>query len=148
MNWDDLRIVAAVRDTGTYAGAGAKLRIDETTVGRRLVRIERTLGIRLFEAIDGARKPTRQCEVVLGHVQEPWSASRWQFPTEGAFRKDGCCWTVVGRLHQYAGGLVSCRSPSIMILQLGRRHHRRQSGRTWRTPVWRDHGLYRHRCCG
>src|SRR5450755_2233071 len=69
MNWDDLRIVAAVRDTGTYAGAGAKLRIDETTVGRRLARIERTLGIRLFEAIDGARKPTRQCEVVLGHVQ-------------------------------------------------------------------------------
>jgi len=69
MNWDDLRIVAAVRDAGTYAGAGARLRIDETTVGRRLARIERTLGIRLFEAIDGARKPTRQCEVVLGHVQ-------------------------------------------------------------------------------
>jgi DNA-binding transcriptional LysR family regulator len=69
MNWDDLRIVAAVRDAGTYAGASARLRIDETTVGRRLARIERTLGIRLFEAVDGARKPTRQCEIVLGHVQ-------------------------------------------------------------------------------
>jgi DNA-binding transcriptional LysR family regulator len=69
MNWDDLRIVAAVRDEGTYAGASARLRIDETTVGRRLARIQRTLGVRLFEAVDGLRKPTRQCEMVLTHVQ-------------------------------------------------------------------------------
>jgi len=69
MNWDDFRIVAAVRDAGTYAGAGVRLRINETTVGRRLARIERTLGIRLFEAIDGMRRPTRQCEIVLSHVQ-------------------------------------------------------------------------------
>lgn len=69
MNWDDLRIVAAVRDEGTYAGASARLRIDETTVGRRLARIERALGLRLFEAVDGVRKPTRQCETVLAHIQ-------------------------------------------------------------------------------
>jgi DNA-binding transcriptional LysR family regulator len=69
MNWDDLRIVAAVRDAGTYAGAGVRLRIDETTVGRRLARIERALGVRLFEAADGARKPTAACEAVLAHVQ-------------------------------------------------------------------------------
>jgi DNA-binding transcriptional LysR family regulator len=68
MNWDDLRIVAAIRDEGTFAGAGARLRIDETTVGRRLRRIERTLGVRLFEAADGLRKPTAQCERVLAHV--------------------------------------------------------------------------------
>src|SRR4051794_36903875 len=69
MKWDDLRILAAVRDEGTYAGAGARLRIDETTVGRRLARIQRTLGLRLFEAVDGVRKPTRQCETVLAHVE-------------------------------------------------------------------------------
>jgi DNA-binding transcriptional LysR family regulator len=68
MNWDDLRIVAAIRDEGTFAGASARLRIDETTVGRRLRRIEKTLGVRLFEAVDGLRKPTAQCERVLGHV--------------------------------------------------------------------------------
>ena len=61
MNWDDLRIIAAVRDEGSYAGASARLRIDETTVGRRLSRIERALGLRLFEAADGVRRPTRQC---------------------------------------------------------------------------------------
>ncbi len=69
MNWDDLRIVGAIRDEGTYAGASARLRIDETTVGRRLARIERTLGLRLFEAVDGIRKPTPQCEAVLAHVE-------------------------------------------------------------------------------
>ena len=69
MNWDDLRIIAAVRNEGTYAGASARLKIDETTVGRRLSRIERALGLRLFEAADGVRKPTRSCEAVLAHVQ-------------------------------------------------------------------------------
>jgi len=68
MNWDDLRIVAAVRDEGTFAGASTRLRIDETTVGRRLRRIEKMLGVRLFEAVDGLRKPTAQCERVLAHV--------------------------------------------------------------------------------
>jgi DNA-binding transcriptional LysR family regulator len=69
MNWDDLRIIAAIRDEGTYAGAGARLRIDETTVGRRLSRIERALNLRLFDSIDGVRRPTRQCETILAHIQ-------------------------------------------------------------------------------
>ena len=69
MNWDDLRIIAAVKEEATYAAASARLRVDETTVSRRLARIERTLGFRLFEAADGVRKPTPQCETVLSHVQ-------------------------------------------------------------------------------
>ena len=69
MNWDDLRIVAAVREGGTYAAASQQLRIDETTVGRRLSRIEHALGVRLFEAADGLRRPTAQCEQLMSHVQ-------------------------------------------------------------------------------
>ncbi len=69
MNWDDLRIIAAVRDEGTYAGASARLRIDETTVGRRLARIQRDLGVPLFEAVDGLRRPTPHCDLVLEHVK-------------------------------------------------------------------------------
>src|SRR3954463_15106611 len=69
MNWDDLRIIAAVRDEGTHAGASARLRIDETTVGRRLARIQRDLGVPLFDAVDGQRRPTRSCEAVLAHVE-------------------------------------------------------------------------------
>src|SRR5438132_9680814 len=69
MNWDDLRIIQAVRHEGSYAGAAATLRIDETTVSRRLARIERTLGVTLFEAVDGVRKPTANCEQVASHIQ-------------------------------------------------------------------------------
>ncbi len=69
MNWDDLRVIAAVREAGSFAAAGTALRLDETTVARRLSRIERALGLRLFEAVDGRRKPTPQCEAVLVHVQ-------------------------------------------------------------------------------
>lgn len=68
MNWDDLRIIAAVRDEGTYAAAGARLRIDETTVARRMARIQASLGVALFNAVDGTRKPTTHCEAVLSHV--------------------------------------------------------------------------------
>lgn len=68
MNWDDLRIIAAVRDEGTYASAGARLRIDETTVARRMARIQASLGVTLFNAVDGVRKPTAHCDAVLSHV--------------------------------------------------------------------------------
>jgi len=70
LNWDDLRIIAAVKDEGTFAGASTRLRIDETTVARRLARIQRTLGVRLFEAADGLRKPTPQCERILAHIRD------------------------------------------------------------------------------
>jgi DNA-binding transcriptional LysR family regulator len=69
MNWDDLRIVQAVRHEGSYAGAAASLRIDETTLSRRLAGIERTLGVTLFEAADGVRKPTASYELVASHIQ-------------------------------------------------------------------------------
>lgn len=65
MNWDDLRIVQAVYQTGSYAAAAARLRINETTVARRLARFEEDLGITLFEARDGSRKPTSQCEEIV-----------------------------------------------------------------------------------
>lgn len=69
MNWDDLRILDAVRAEGTYAGAGKRLRIDETTVARRLARLQRALGATLFELVDGERRPTARCEEIARHVQ-------------------------------------------------------------------------------
>jgi DNA-binding transcriptional LysR family regulator len=69
MNWDDLRIILAVRDEGSYARAAAKLRVDETTVSRRLARIERSLGVSLFEAVDGMRELTTQGEMIASHIQ-------------------------------------------------------------------------------
>jgi DNA-binding transcriptional LysR family regulator len=70
MDWDDLRIIAAIRDSGTFAGAGVRLGMDETTISRRLARLQKTLDVTLFTATDGVRKPTAHCEQILDHVQE------------------------------------------------------------------------------
>ncbi len=65
MNWDDLRIARAVYQARSFAAAAARLQINETTVARRLARLQDDLGITLFEAVDGARRPTPQCEELV-----------------------------------------------------------------------------------
>ncbi len=62
MNWDDLRIARAVYETGSFAAAAARLDINETTVARRLARLQSDLGVPLFDAADGRRQPTAACE--------------------------------------------------------------------------------------
>ncbi|WP_394728776.1 LysR family transcriptional regulator [Altererythrobacter sp. GH1-8] len=49
INWDDLRIFYAVARSGQIARAAKALRVDETTVSRRLRRLERSLGQRVVE---------------------------------------------------------------------------------------------------
>ena len=49
MNWDDLRIFLALARAGTLAGAARGAGQDATTVARRIVRLERALGLTLFE---------------------------------------------------------------------------------------------------
>ena len=69
MNWDDLRILEAVSHAGSYAGASTRLRLDETTVSRRLARLQTALGVTLFDLVDGERRPTPACAAMLAHVQ-------------------------------------------------------------------------------
>lgn len=47
--WDDVRFFLAVHRAGTLARAAESLRVDATTVGRRLSQLEEELGARLFE---------------------------------------------------------------------------------------------------
>ena len=44
MDWDDLRIFLQLVRTGRMAGAGRALGLDDTTVGRRVARLEREVG--------------------------------------------------------------------------------------------------------
>ncbi|MEP9355253.1 LysR family transcriptional regulator [Xanthobacter sp. KR7-65] len=44
MDWDDLRIFLQLARTGRMAGAGRALGLDDTTVGRRVARLEREVG--------------------------------------------------------------------------------------------------------
>jgi len=49
LEWDDVRCFLAVNRTGTLAAAARKLRINYTTVGRRIAALQRALGARLFD---------------------------------------------------------------------------------------------------
>ncbi len=68
MNWDDLRVAIAVQQTGSYLAAAARLQIDETTVSRRIGRLEKSVGFKLFEAVDGVRRPTTLGTEMLRHA--------------------------------------------------------------------------------
>ncbi|MDH3624251.1 MAG: LysR family transcriptional regulator [Myxococcales bacterium] len=48
-NWDDVRYFLTLQRQATLAAAGAALKLDPTTVGRRLVKLEEELGARLFD---------------------------------------------------------------------------------------------------
>ncbi|MDG4647587.1 LysR family transcriptional regulator [Roseibacterium sp. SDUM158017] len=47
-NWDDMRVFLAVARQEGLSGAGRLLRLDPATVGRRVARLERSLGAVLF----------------------------------------------------------------------------------------------------
>ncbi|MBK8937050.1 MAG: LysR family transcriptional regulator [Polyangiaceae bacterium] len=49
LEWDDLRYALALHRTGTFSGAGAHLKVDPTTVGRRIGVLEAQVGARLFD---------------------------------------------------------------------------------------------------
>eukprot|EP01031_Cornospumella_fuschlensis_P007030 gene7030-8728_t len=49
LNWDDLRIVLAIAESGTLSAAAVQLSLSHPTVSRRLQLIERRLGTRLFD---------------------------------------------------------------------------------------------------
>lgn len=49
MKWDDLKFVLAVGRSGSLSAAGRNLRVDATTVGRRVAAIEAEIGARLFD---------------------------------------------------------------------------------------------------
>lgn len=48
MDWDDLRIFLAVARAESLSGAGRRLGLDASTVGRRIARLEQSVGATLF----------------------------------------------------------------------------------------------------
>lgn len=75
MNWDDLRVVSTINRTGSFTRAAAALEVDETTIARRVARIQQDLGVTLFAASHGRREPTEDCRRILGHLAAMEEAS-------------------------------------------------------------------------
>ncbi len=69
MDWGDLPFFLAVAEHGTLARAALALRTDPTTVGRRVQKLERALGARLFEHTPGGHVTTPAGERLLAKAR-------------------------------------------------------------------------------
>jgi DNA-binding transcriptional LysR family regulator len=65
MDWDNTRIFLAIHRAGTLRAAAAVLQIDQATVGRRLLALEKSLAARLFLRTPNGYVPTRAGELAL-----------------------------------------------------------------------------------
>lgn len=65
LHWDDLRITLVIAEHGSLSGAAATLHVSHPTLSRRLQRMERRLGTRLFERLPGGLSPTTAGEEAL-----------------------------------------------------------------------------------
>lgn len=51
MDWDDLRYFAELARTGSLSAAARTLKVDHTTVARRVASLEHSLGVKLFDRL-------------------------------------------------------------------------------------------------
>lgn len=63
--WDDFRLVRAISETGSLAGAAEMLSVNHSTVFRRLGALEGQLGTRLFERARSGYVPTATGEEMV-----------------------------------------------------------------------------------
>lgn len=75
MNWNDLQAFLAIAQSGQLAKAAAAMRVDATTMGRRLRRLELQLGATLFEQTRQGQVLTEAGEALLARVEEMASAA-------------------------------------------------------------------------
>ena len=68
--WDELRFFLAVCRGGSFAAAARELRVDETTVGRRIARLEASLGARLQSRTPDGIALTNAGEAVRASSEE------------------------------------------------------------------------------
>lgn len=70
MDWQDLKFFLAVAELGTLTAAARKLDVDHATVGRRISRLEKVLGLSLVHRLPRSCPLTEEGEAIAG-LAEP-----------------------------------------------------------------------------
>ena len=74
LNWDDLRVFIDVARTANLAQSSRRLKIDHSTVSRRVAQLESALGSSVFERTRSGLKLTDMGERILRHAESVESA--------------------------------------------------------------------------
>ncbi len=69
LDWDDVRFFLAVSREGSVRGAAGRLKVNHSTVLRRIAQLEERLGARLFEKLPAGYRPTTAGEEVIGFAE-------------------------------------------------------------------------------
>ncbi len=121
-DFDDLRLFLALARAGSFAGAAERLRLDPTTVSRRLRRAERRIGAALFHRGRGALSPTEPGAALLPAAEAAERAAERAFATvttrqtrvEGRVRVTSVP-IVVNRLLAPAAPAILARHPGLIL---------------------------------
>lgn len=68
--WDDVRLFLALHRERTLAGASVTVGLDASTLSRRLVALEESLGMRLFDRTREGLQPTEGADLLLPAAEE------------------------------------------------------------------------------
>jgi DNA-binding transcriptional LysR family regulator len=70
MDWDNLKFFLALAETGSLSRASEKLRVDHSTVSRRIDMLEHDLGVRVVERLSRSYRLTAEGEQVRDRAKE------------------------------------------------------------------------------
>ena len=74
LDWDDLKVFLHAARGGSLGSAAKRLRVDQSTVSRRIAHLECTLGIALFERLPSGLRVNEAGERLLCHAERIESA--------------------------------------------------------------------------
>lgn len=69
MDWDNLKFFLALAESGSLSRASEKLRVDHSTVARRIGMLEDDLGVRLVERLPRSYRLTAEGELIRNHAK-------------------------------------------------------------------------------
>jgi hypothetical protein len=90
MQWDDIRYFLELARTGSLSGAARRLKVEHSTVARRVESLEQALGLRLFDRLPRAWTLTAEGELLVAQADrldeeaQAFRARRWACPRCGA----------------------------------------------------------------
>ena len=102
LNWQDLRFVLAVARSQTLAGAARELRVNESTVARRIAQAERKLDAHLFERTAGILSATEAGQLAAG------AAERMELEVQSIE-------VAIGGADRHAAGTVRITSVPVLV---------------------------------
>jgi len=70
IDWDDVRIFLALARAGSLTGAARSLRVEHTTVARRIGQLEQALGLHLFDRLPRGWILTSEGEQLAGRAAQ------------------------------------------------------------------------------